>query len=87
MKKHFNITIATARRYEDGTARIEFNENYISNRRDEELTELLDEFTEIFNNTKNINGHELYPDFIHFGGTENGYCRCTSYPAARKEAE
>jgi hypothetical protein len=81
-------TIATARRFENGLIKIELDEEYVDNHReDKELFQELTELTEIFNTPKAINGHELLPDYISLDLTKSGFARCTSYPAIRKEVE
>ena len=77
--------IVSAKRYEDGLVKIEMDEDYIAiHKEDKELAELIDEFTEIFYNTKTLKGQEVYPDYTEIGITKDGYCRMTSYPAVKE---
>jgi hypothetical protein len=74
--------IAVAKRFEDGWTEVSYNEDYIGRCDDEDFKKLLDEFTEIFNSTKEINGKEIYPECVELMITDEGYARSTIYPAA-----
>lgn len=79
--------IAIAKRFEDGWVEVGYNEDYIGKCEDEEFTELLNEFTEIFNSTKEINGKEVYPECVEFMVTDDGYARSIVYPAVEENRE